>query len=84
MKTRTKEIKIRLNEKELEQLNKQVEKSIFNREGFIRMRIAGYEIQEIYCIYHFLQFPGLFHQLHNSVQFLPGQIFEHIFVVHLV
>lgn len=46
MRTRTKEIKIRLNEKELEQLNKQVEKSIFNREEFIRMRIAEYEIQE--------------------------------------
>lgn len=46
MRTRTKEIKIRLNEKELEQLNRMVEKSIFNREEFIRMRIAGYEIQE--------------------------------------
>lgn len=46
MRTRTKEIKIRLNEKEQEQLNKQIEKSIFNREEFIRMRIAGYEIRE--------------------------------------
>lgn len=46
MRIRTKEIKIRLTEKELEQLNRMVEKSIFTREEFIRMRIAGYEIQE--------------------------------------
>ncbi len=46
MRTRNKEVKIRMNEKEFEHLNKMVEKSIFNRSDFIRNLLNGYEIQE--------------------------------------
>ncbi len=46
MRTRAHEIKLRLNDRELARLNEMVERSIFNREEFLRMMLAGYTICE--------------------------------------
>lgn len=46
MRTRNHEIKLRLNDRELARLNDMVERSIFNREEFLRMMLAGYTICE--------------------------------------
>lgn len=42
---RNKEIKIRLTEKELQQLDRNVAKAAMSREGYIRTLISGYEPQ---------------------------------------
>lgn len=54
MRTRTHEIKLRLNDEEYDRLNKMVERSIFSREAFLRHMLDGYEIQE--APKEFLQF----------------------------
>ena len=46
MRARRHEIKLRLNDREFTQLNDMVAQSIFSREEFIRMVLAGYQIQE--------------------------------------
>ena len=46
MRSRTHEIKVRLNDAELARLNEMVKRSIFSREEFIRMMLAGYMLQE--------------------------------------
>ena len=46
MRSRTHEIKIRLNDAEFNRLNEMVERSIFSREEFIRLMLAGYTLQE--------------------------------------
>ena len=46
MRSRTHEIKIRLNDAEFDRLNEMVERSIFSREEFIRLMLAGYTLQE--------------------------------------
>ena len=46
MRTRNHEIKLRLNDRELARLNDMVERSIFNREEFLRMMLAGFSICE--------------------------------------
>jgi hypothetical protein len=46
MRSRTHEIKVRLNDAELARLNDMVKRSIFSREEFIRMMLAGYTLQE--------------------------------------
>lgn len=44
---RTHEIKIRLNDQEFNRLNRMVEKSIYNRETFLRKMLEGYSIREM-------------------------------------
>ena len=46
MRSRKHEIKVRLNDAEFDWLNEMVERSIFSREEFIRMMLAGYTLQE--------------------------------------
>lgn len=46
MRSRRHEIKVRLNDAEFDWLNEMVERSIFSREEFIRMMLAGYTLQE--------------------------------------
>ena len=46
MRARRHEIKLRLNDREFTRLNEMVARSIFSREEFIRMVLAGYQIQE--------------------------------------
>ena len=46
MRARRHEIKLRLNDREFTRLNDMVARSIFSREEFIRMVLAGYQIQE--------------------------------------
>ena len=46
MRSRTHEIKVRLNDAEFDRLNDMVKRSIFSREEFIRMMLAGYTLQE--------------------------------------
>lgn len=46
MRTRTKEIKIRLSEEELKKLDAMVAKTVHSREGFLRLMLAGYQIPE--------------------------------------
>ena len=43
---RNKEIKIRLTEKELQRLDRNVAKTTFSREGFIRKILSGYTLVE--------------------------------------
>ena len=45
MRSRRHEIKIRLNDAEFDRLNEMVKRSIFSREEFIRMMLAGYTLQ---------------------------------------
>ena len=47
MRKRTHEIKVRLNDKELDHLNKMVGKNNYTRENFLRLMIAGYTVQEV-------------------------------------
>ena len=46
MRTRNHEIKVRLNDKELADLNAKVAKTRYGRENYIRAVLAGYEIME--------------------------------------
>ena len=46
MRSRKHEIKVRLNDAEFDRLNEMVERSIFSREEFIRLMLAGYTLQE--------------------------------------
>ena len=46
MRSRTHEIKLRLNDAEFDRLNDMVSRSIFSREEFIRLMLAGYTLQE--------------------------------------
>ena len=46
MRTRNHEIKVRLNDKELADLNAKVAKTRYNRENYIRAVLKGYEIME--------------------------------------
>jgi hypothetical protein len=46
MRSRKPEIKVRLNDTEFNRLNDMVARSIFSREEFIRMMLAGYTLQE--------------------------------------
>lgn len=46
MRSRKHEIKIRLNDAEFNRLNDMVARSIFSREEFIRLMLAGYTLQE--------------------------------------
>lgn len=46
MKKRTHEIKLRLDDEELQRLNETVAKTIFNRESFLRVMLEGFTIQE--------------------------------------
>lgn len=47
MRTRTHEIKVRLNDKEFDHLNQMVAKTLYNRETFLRLLINGYTVQEV-------------------------------------
>lgn len=47
MRKRTHEIKVRLNDKEFDHLNKMVAKTLYNRETFLRLLIGGYTVQEV-------------------------------------
>ena len=46
MRTRTHEIKVRLNDQELAHLDAMVAKTVQSREGFIRQILAGYQLVE--------------------------------------
>lgn len=49
------EIKVRLNDKELNRLNKMVAKTNYTREDFLRLMIEGYTVQEVpkdYMMFH--------------------------------
>ena len=46
MRSRRHEIKLRLNDREYAWLNDMVERSIFSREEFLRMMLAGFSIRE--------------------------------------
>ena len=46
MRSRKHEIQVRLNDAEFDRLNDMVKRSIFSREEFIRMMLAGYTLQE--------------------------------------
>ena len=46
MRSRKHEIKVRLNDAEFDRLNEMVKQSIFSREEFIRLMLAGYTLQE--------------------------------------
>ena len=46
MRSRKHEIKVRLNDAEFDRLNDMVKRSIFSREEFIRLMLAGYTLQE--------------------------------------
>ena len=68
MRSRTHEIKLRLNDAEFQRLNDMVSRSIFSREEFLRHMLAGYTLQE--APREFLQFRHeLFRKL-NEIQAL--------------
>ena len=46
MRSRPHEIKIRLNDKELDRLNKMVARAHFDRETFLRLMLEGYTLRE--------------------------------------
>ena len=73
MRSRTHEIKVRLNDAELARLNDMVKRSIFSREEFIRMMLAGYTLQETPKEY--IQFKkelsGKLTEIHLQVMQLP-------------
>ena len=55
MRKRTHEIKVRLDDKEFDHLNKMVAKTLYNRETFLRLLIGGYTVQEVprdYIMFH--------------------------------
>ena len=47
MRYRDHEVKFRLNDNELEHLNKMVGQSPYNRETFLRLMVAGYSMREV-------------------------------------
>ena len=73
MRSRKHEIKIRLNDAEFDRLNKMVERSIFSREEFIRLMLAGYTLQE--APKEYIQFKkelyGKLTEIHKLVMRLP-------------
>ena len=73
MRSRKHEIKIRLNDAEFNRLNEMVERSIFSREEFIRLMLAGYTLQE--APKEFIQFrkelSGKLTEIHKLVMQLP-------------
>jgi hypothetical protein len=73
MRSRKHEIKIRLNDAEFDRLNEMVERSIFSREEFIRMMLAGYTLQE--APKEYIQFKkelsGKLTEIHLQVMQLP-------------
>ena len=46
MRSRPHEVKIRLNDKELDRLNKMVDRTHFDRETFLRLMLEGYTLRE--------------------------------------
>ena len=73
MRSRKHEIKIRLNDAEFDRLNEMVKQSIFSREEFIRMMLAGYTLQE--APKEYIQFKkelsGKLTEIHLQVMQLP-------------
>ena len=73
MRSRKHEIKVRLNDAELARLNDMVKRSIFSREEFIRMMLAGYTLQE--APKEYIQFrkelSGKLTEIHKLVMQLP-------------
>ena len=73
MRSRTHEIKVRLNDAEFARLNDMVKRSIFSREEFIRMMLAGYTLQE--APKEYIQFKkelyGMLTEIHKLVMQLP-------------
>ena len=73
MRSRKHEIKIRLNDAEFDRLNEMVERSIFSREEFIRLMLAGYTLQE--APKEYIQFKkelyGKLNEIHKLVMRLP-------------
>ena len=73
MRSRTHEIKVRLNDAEFDRLNDMVKRSIFSREEFIRMVLAGYTLQE--APKEYIQFKkelsGKLTEIHLLVMQLP-------------
>ena len=47
MKSRTHEVKIRLNDEEFDRLNKMVDQTIYNRETVLRLILDGFSLREI-------------------------------------
>ena len=73
MRSRKHEIKIRLNDAEFDRLNEMVKQSIFSREEFILMMLAGYTLQE--APKEYIQFKkelsGKLTEIHLQVMQLP-------------
>ena len=46
MRSRPHEIKVRLNDKELDRLNKMVARTLYDRETFLRLMLEGYTLRE--------------------------------------
>ena len=46
MRQRANEIKLRLNDKELDRLNKMVARTLYDRETFLRLMLEGYTLRE--------------------------------------
>ena len=46
MRSRPHEVKIRLNDKELDRLNKMVARTLYDRETFLRLMLEGYTLRE--------------------------------------
>lgn len=73
MRSRKHEIKVRLNDAEFDRLNAMVERSIFSREEFIRLMLAGYTLQE--APKEYIQFKkelyGMLTEIHMLVMRLP-------------
>jgi hypothetical protein len=73
MRSRKHEIKVRLNDAEFDRLNEMVKQSIFSREEFIRLMLAGYTLQE--APKEYIQFKkelyGKLTEIHKLVMQLP-------------
>lgn len=69
MRTRTHEIKIRLTDQELDHLNRMVAKTPYTREGFLRLVLAGYTIQE--CPKEYLEFRAALLRIGTALNLLP-------------
>ena len=73
MRSRKHEIKVRLNDAEFDRLNEMVERSIFSREEFIRLMLAGYTLQE--APKEYIKFKkelyGMLTEIHKLVMRLP-------------
>ena len=68
MRTRTHEIKIRLNDEELAHLNEMVSSSNYSREVFLRFLLNGYVMQE--CPRDFIMFKKDVLQIINELRTL--------------